>query len=524
MAQGLTSLEVLQLHAPHGDTLWSLLASRAAGRGAHPLIEFEGDVITYAQALERAGAFVAWFAARGVRGGDRVALMCHNHPCVALIWFALARLGAIMVPINPEFGPTEAGYILGHAEVAGVVCDPGAVDTVRAATAGMRAEPWIVLRDAMTTDATLSDRSASADSADATCLLIYTSGTTGFPKGVMHAQRSMVMGGEAFVERILAQPDERILCVLPMFHMNALVYSLCGTIAAGATMILVARFSAGSFWQTVAASRATEVNTIAALSNILIARPRAEFVPGHTLRKIYGAPFPAAAIEVFNREFGVPTVLEGYGMSEIPGVLNNPVEPGPRPGSMGVLARHPDHSRPFSQVRIIDDAGNEVAAGVTGEITVRTPIIMQGYWRDPEQTRAAFRDGWFLTGDLGCRDADGYYWFVARKKDIIRRRGENISGAELDRVIGEHPGVAEAAALAVPAPLGEDDILVAVVRRPGAQVSAPEVADWCRSRLAAHKVPRYVAFVDDLPHTPTHRVAKHRMRAAELQAAAVDLG
>lgn len=155
---------------------------------------------------------------------------------------------------------------------------------------------------------------------------------------------------------------------------------------------------------------------------------------------------------------------------------------------------------------------------------VRTPIVMQGYFRDPVQTAAAFRDGWFLTGDLGYRDADGYFWFVARKKDIIRRRGENISGAELDRVIGEHPQVQEAAAIPVPSELGEDEILVAIIARPNASVSAQQIADWCRERLAPLKVPRYIAFVSSLPHTSTHRVEKFKLRKdKELRARAVDL-
>ena len=364
----LSSLEVLRRHPQHGYTLCSLLASRAQTRARHPLIEFEGTTLTYGAALAAVAALAAWLAGRGVRAGDRIALMCQNHPRVALMWFALARLGAIMVPINPEFGAAEAGYIFGNAEVSGVVCDPAALATARAASADMPQRPWLVLSGAGNPDEdaagipVLDDELAcpaasvvvAADAPDATCLLIYTSGTTGFPKGVMHAQKSAVMGGEAFVERIAAQPEERLLCVMPMFHMNALVYSLCGSIAAGATLILSPRFSAATFWQTVAASRATEVNTIAAISNILIARPRSEFVPGHSLRKMSGAPYSPAMIEVFNREFGVPTVVESYGMSEIPGVLNNPVDPGPRPGSMGLLARHPDPDLPFSQVRIVD--------------------------------------------------------------------------------------------------------------------------------------------------------------------------
>jgi crotonobetaine/carnitine-CoA ligase len=149
---------------------------------------------------------------------------------------------------------------------------------------------------------------------------------------------------------------------------------------------------------------------------------------------------------------------------------------------------------------------------------------MKGYFRDEAQTRASFRDGWFHTGDLGHRDAEGYYWFFARKKDIIRKRGENISGAEIDRVVSEHPDVLEAAAIPVPSDLGEDEILVAVVARPGTALSAEAIAQWCRERLAAVKVPRYVALVESLPHTPTHRVAKFKLREnTTLLARAVDL-
>jgi carnitine-CoA ligase len=155
---------------------------------------------------------------------------------------------------------------------------------------------------------------------------------------------------------------------------------------------------------------------------------------------------------------------------------------------------------------------------------VKTPIVMQGYFRDPEQTAAAFHDGWFLTGDLVRRDADGFYFYVSRKKDIIRRRGENIAGAELDRVIGQHPGVLEVATIAVPSELGEDEILVAAVRRPGVDVKEADIAQWCRERLAPQKVPRFVCFVEQLPHTPTHKIAKETLRKDQsLMANAVDL-
>jgi crotonobetaine/carnitine-CoA ligase len=211
-------------------------------------------------------------------------------------------------------------------------------------------------------------------------------------------------------------------------------------------------------------------------------------------------------------------------MTEIPGVTSTPFEETEKWAGVGPIARHPDPARPWAEARVVDEEGHEVDVNEVGEFVVKTPIIMQGYFRDPEQTRAAFRDGWFLTGDLVRRDEDDCFHFVSRKKDVIRRRGENIAGAELDRVIGSHPAVHEAAAVPVPSELGEDEILVAVVSKAGQTVSAEEVAQWCRERLAPMKVPRYVLFTDALPHTPTHKVQKTALREDRtLKERAIDL-
>jgi crotonobetaine/carnitine-CoA ligase len=529
-----TPLEVLSLYPTHGYTLPSLLGSRAATNPEREFIVYQGVACTYAEAMDRVERTAAMLAARGVRAGDRIGVMSLNHPSTVLLLLALSRLGATMAPVNPDYGVDEARYVLTHAQVSGVLCAPSALATVETACADMHPVPWLMLNAPGDGDLPVFDDEVArshdappveAGSPHATCVFIYTSGTTGFPKGVMHSQRNIALAGEGFVERMYLQPEDRLLCILPMFHVNAICYSLGGTLAAGATLILEPRFSASRFWQVVRDSRATEVNTIAAVMNILMRRPRSEYVPGHQLQKLYGGPFSEEAYRVFHEEFHLPTLIEGYGMSEVPGALNNPF-PGPhRIGSMGKPSRHPDHAMAFSELKVVDDAGRDVADGEVGELVVRTPIVMQGYYREPAMTAAAFRDGWFLTGDLARRDADGYFWFVARKKDIIRKRGENISGAELDRVIGSHPDVMEAAAIPVPSELGEDDILVVVVTKPGAHLVARDIADWCRARLAPIKVPRYVAFSDALPHTPTHRVAKFKLREDEtLRARATDLG
>ncbi len=534
----LSPLEVLRLYPQHDGTLASMLLTRVGVAGARECIHFCGRSWSYSEVQRDVGRTAAMLAQHGVAPQARIAVMSHNHPSTVVVLFALASLGAIMVPINPEFTAAEAGYVLEHAQVSGVVASPAALETVRTACAALSAAPWLMLNDTgdsphpqpdapLLSDVVQAARAPAPpplNDPQATCVLIYTSGTTGFPKGVMHSQRSLLTAGEGFVERMHLQPQDRLLCILPMFHINAIFYSLAGAMAAGAALILEPRFSASRFWHIVKETGATEVNTMAAAATMLTRRPRSEFVPGHRLQKMYGAPFDEETYRIFQQEFAVPTLIEGYGMSEIPGALSNPFDGPHKVRCMGRPSRHPDPAIQLADLRIVGDDGNCLPVGEVGELVVRTPMVMQGYFRDPEQTRAAFRNGWFLTGDLATVDADNYFWFVARKKDIIRKRGENISGAELDRVIASHPAVLEAAAIPVASELGEDDIFVAVVLRPGMTLQHADIAHWCRERLSANKVPRYVAFVDALPHTPTHRVAKFKLREdASARALAVDL-
>ncbi|MEO7404962.1 MAG: AMP-binding protein [Burkholderiales bacterium] len=526
-------LEVLRQSPAHDYTLLSALETRAQSHPDKVLIEFQDERITFAQTLARVHEAMALLADRGVKAGDRVAVMSLNHPSTAVLFIALAALGATMVGVNPDFGDKEALYVLEHSQAQGIVCAPTALVTVRAVFDRLPMQPWVMTNAPnalgvpvfLGRDATaIGTTPAAVGRANDVCIFIYTSGTTGFPKGVMHSQRSVLLAGEGFIRRMHVQPEERILCLLPMFHVNAIFYSLSGSIVAGATLLLEERFSASNFWTNVAARGATEVNTIAAVMNILMRRPRTEFVPGHSLTKIYGAPYSDEIYRVFEGEFGVPHVIEGYGMSEIPGAMNNPFDGERRKGSMGKPSLHPDPTVTLAEVKIVDDDGVEAPIGTIGEITVKTPSIMKGYYRDPEATKAAFRGDWFLTGDLGRKDADGYFWFIARKKDIIRRRGENIAGAEIDRIAGDHPDVVEAAAIGVPAELGEEEVLLAVVLKPSSSATERDIADWCRARLAAFKVPRYVVLMSELPHTPTHRVAKFQLRSdATLLSRAVDL-
>ncbi|MGA0033481.1 MAG: class I adenylate-forming enzyme family protein [Burkholderiales bacterium] len=524
-------LEVLRLHPEHDYTLNGALASRTQRDPQRPFMIYRDRSWSWQAFSQQVDAVARVLAARGINKGDRFGVMARNCDGHVVLLFALSRLGAIMVPVNPEFGVEEAKYVLHHAEVSAVAVTTDTLDVAQKAAAGLKTPAWFVMLDTAAADAPLLDDLAKTApqaklpgdvTGDATCLIVYTSGTTGFPKGAMHSQKSFVTGGEAFVQRVYLQDDDRVMIVLPLFHINAMFYSVAGTLAAGACMIIVPKFSASTFWETAVETGATEVNIIEAIGSILRARPRSEFRPDHKITKVYGVR--ASMDETFKNDFNIPHRIGGYGMTEIPGVTCNPFEGPQKLGSMGPGGRHPDLARPWAQCRVVDDEGRDVPDGEPGELWVKTPIIMQGYFRDPEQTANTFHEGWFKTGDLVKRDSDGYYFFISRKRDIIRRRGENIAAAELDRVVGEHPAVAEAGTIAVPSELGEDEIFVVCAVKPGEQVTAQEIAEWCRARLAPQKVPRFVAFVDELPHTPTHKIAKAVLRAdAALRARATDL-
>jgi crotonobetaine/carnitine-CoA ligase len=526
-----TPLEVLELYRDHDYTLRDEVESRAARDPNRPLIWFDGKEQSWAEVQQRAADAAAAFAAKGVKRGDRIAIMARNSPDHIITLLALGRIGAILVPINPDFGVAETTFVVNHAGVSGAIVSAETIETVRQASAEMSPKPWLVALDKADDAQTFADFVASGEGkappdtgeADDPVIIIFTSGSTGFPKAVLHSQRNFITAGEAFIARVALQETDRLMIVLPMYHINAMFYQVAGTLAAGASMAIVPRFSASKFWETAVESNSTEINFIEAVGAILKERPRSEYRPEHKVRTIYGVrPW---LVEIFNREFNVPVCVGGYGMSEIPGVISTPLDRPNAPGSMGQLCVHPDPSRRWAKCRIVDDNGNDLGDGEIGELWVDTPIVMKGYFRDPEQTAAAFEGPWFKTGDLVRRDKDGFYTFVSRKKDIIRRRGENISGVELDRIIGEHPGVLQVAAIAVPAALGEDDILVAVVRREGAKLGASDIADWAAERLAPMKVPRYVAFLDALPLTPTMKINKNALRQDKgLVGRSVDLG
>ena len=514
-------LEVVERFGNHDGSVAHFFEQRVRSLGDQSMVEFNDEILTWKECSNQVNHALGWLQRMKINEGDRIGLMSYNHPSTIPLLIACSRLGAIVVPCNPDFQSNEAAYIFEHAQVKGVICSGEVSAKVQEAIERIQPLPWVCANDQNLEafnklqdewKASLPDFTTYKGHADSTCLIIYTSGTTGFPKGVMHSQRSFLLTGESFVQRMYLQPDERVLCVLPLFHINALMYSLCGAMACGGVLILVKKFSASQFWITAAQTRATEVNVIMSAAAILARRPASEFTPTHCIRKMFLAPLNQDLLDTFHNKFGVPTLIECYGMTEIPGVLSNPFLGPHKIGSMGRISPHPSPKLNRPQVIILDDNHEPLGKGQVGELAVKTPTIMQGYYNDPIQTELSFSNGWFLTGDLAWQDDDDFFFFFTRKKDIIRRKGENLSGAEIDSAIASHPKVLECAALGVPSDLGDEEVMIAVVKKAGEDLTCEEIMAHARHTLSPLKRPRYVVLVPELPHTGSMKIAKFKLK------------
>ena len=498
-------------------------------------VEMAGEKVTYRQLQIKVGETASLFHALGVAPGDRVGLFMPNCLEYLYSWFGLSSMGAISVPINTAYKRDETAYILNDAEAVGLVAHTTLASVAQEASAlapsvryklivaeGPPSDPLFARGEEVTIDGWTDFANAlsgaeplaspMAVSPDAVSMLVYTSGTTGNPKGVMVSHQMYVAAGQGFAHWTEATPDDRFFTCLPYFHANVQYYSTMGSLAAGATLVVVDRFSASRFWDQVRAANATVVNFIGMMMPVLSKQPETSQDQDNQVRLFYGSPaFPPEFLEAFQERFGTDIIV-GFGMTETCYGTIEGIGDRRRPSSSGSARLHPD-PRFENQVRISDsDSGEPVPTGTVGEITITNPAVMSGYWRNEEQTRQSLRDGWLYTGDLGWIDEDGFLYFVDRKKDIIRRRGENISSQEVEDVIKRHPAVMDCAVIAVPSELGEDEVKAYVARRPESELEPAEVVYWCAEHLAYFKVPRYLELRDELPRTPSMRVRKDLLR------------
>ena len=501
---------------PAERTLPLMLSRRARAFGERALFRANEATWTFARAIAIAGGMAARLREAGLAPGDRVALLCGNGPAMMQIYLGCAWGGFVAVPINTASRGAQLEHILANcgARLAVVDADylPALVATHECGAPLERL--WIVGEPRVE----IPSRYAAAALPEPgepipphssrpgdTVAILYTSGTTGPSKGVCCPQAQYFWWAAHTAALLGLGEGETLLTTLPLFHTNAL-NSFYQAILTGSTLVAERRFSVSDFLPSLVRHGATATYLLGAMVPMLLSRPPSDDERRHGVRVALAPGVPARYHEAFTSRFGID-IVDGYGSTETNFVIGDP--PGDqRPGTMGRV-------RPGFHVAVVDGEDNPVAEGEPGELLVR-PVepfsVATGYFAMPDKTVEAWRNLWFHTGDRVARDPDGRFRFLDRMKDAIRRRGENISSFEVEQVLVGHPAIANAAVFPVSSELAEDEVMAAIVLKPGASLTPVELLDYCSPRLPYFAVPRFLDFVEDLPRTENGKVRKFQLR------------
>jgi long-chain acyl-CoA synthetase len=475
----------------------------AADSRAWTYREFDADVNRAANLL----------AARGVGRGDVVSLLLPNGPAYVVAYFACFKLGALAGPVNSLLKPDEIAYVVGNSEARTLLYAAEFRDGIEAARAGLPLLENLIEFDDVSAARDFDDqpgeswgeRSLAPDDLG---VIIYTSGTTGKPKGCLLTHGNLIANARQIARWLNFTERDRLLTVMPLFHMNAVTVTTASALYAGGSTVVAPRFSASRFWEIVSRHGVTSFGSVATMLSMLLAKYPSGVPAGLDTGQLRfamcgSAPVPAEVIRRFEETFRC-LVVEGYGLSESTCRSTfNPPDARRRPGSCGLPIGN--------EMRVVDEEDAEVADGAAGEIVMRGENVFRGYFKNDEATRHAFRGGWFHTGDIGRRDADGFYFIADRKSDMIIRGGENIYPREIDELLYTHPAVAAAATVGVPDELYGEEVAAFVTLREGASATEAELIEFCRSRLADFKCPKSVRFLAELPKGPTGKVLKREL-------------
>ncbi len=475
------------------------------------------EQVTYAQMRGLAECTAAGLHQLGVRQGDTVVVWLPNSVDCLRVWFGINWLGATYVPINTAYkgGLLEhvldnagAEIIVAHAGLAGRLAEVDTANLKKVVIFG--GEPTVIgdldVHPASVLDSRSSEIPPLARPIEPWDIqsIIYTSGTTGPSKGVMssYAHLHAMSGPEGFY---MLTADDRYMCNLPLFHVGGTI-PVMGMLSRGGSISLVASFSTEEFWPKIRETATTAVLLLGVMTNFITKRPASAEDRNHPLKKVIIVPLSEDAPS-FAKRFGVD-VYTLYNMTEISTPLVSELNP-TKIGSCG-------QARAGVELRLVDENDCEVAVGSIGELIVRSDApwtLNSGYFKNPEATAAAWRNGWFHTGDAFREDAEGTFYFVDRMKDAIRRRGENISSFEVEAEIAAHPAIAEVAVIPVPSEIAEEEVMCVVALIPGHSFDPKDLLKFLEPRLAHFMLPRYVRIVDALPKTPTQKIQKHLLRA-----------
>lgn len=507
------------------DTVIAALERAVSKHPNRVLLDFSGEFHTYGDVDRQSTRLAHALAALGVQPGHTVVTMLDNNVDAVLCWFAINKLCAVSVPINTALKGEFLRHQIADAGAALVVCEAAYVERIAAVSDGLPDVKLVLTRGEPGDGrcgtlplASLNGHRGHDDSAferkpnpwELACL-IYTSGTTGPSKGCMISYNYMCNLARLQLRAGPANEHDVTITPLPLFHMNAMCVGVLASILVGARVAFVPRFSVSNFWPEVERSGATIASILGSMGAMLANAPDTEAGQRckgqiHTVR---GNPFTEEVKAIWRERFGAKQVGgNGYGLTEAAVITSLAGGEYAAPGSSGT--RIPDFD-----VRIVDDLDREVPAGTSGEIVVRPlrpDIMFMGYWRRPEDTLKIMRNLWLHTGDIGKFDEQGFFYFVDRKKDYLRRRGENISSFEMEAAFARHPALAEVAVHAVPSDKGEDDVKVTAMLRPDMTLSPEDLFRWAIDAVPYYALPRYIEFRDNLPKNPQGRVLKYELR------------
>jgi long-chain acyl-CoA synthetase len=497
--------------------LSSLLERTAAEHPGRVALRMDDLVLSYAQLHEAAARMSALLASLGVEAGDRVGLMLPNVPAFPIAFYGALAAGAIVVPMNPLLKSREVSYYLSDSGAKAIIAWHAAAGEAAKGAADTGAQ--LIAAETPDLSGLLDEvspapgSSGRGDRDDA--VILYTSGTTGRPKGAELTHAGLVRNATLTARTLLeSNQNDVIMGCLPLFHVFGLTCGLNASVATAGTLTLLPRFDPGQALDIIQRDGVTVFEGVPTMYAAMLHHPDdqgSDPAKAATLRVCVsgGAALPVEILRGFEEKFGC-VILEGYGLSETSPVASfNHPDRVRKPGSIGTPVEG-------VEMRLVNDDGNAVPDGEIGEIAIRGHNVMKGYWNKPEATAEAMTaDGWFRTGDLARVDADGYYFIVDRKKDLIIRGGYNVYPREIEEVLHEHPAVAEVAVIGIPDDALGEEIGAAVALKPGASATTDELRAFARDRVAAYKYPRHVWLVDTLPKGPTGKILRREVHTPE---------
>ena len=497
------------------NSIGEALQDAASGTPEKAFLVFNKQQVTYADVLDTVHRVASGLLSLGVKKGDKVAMLLPNRVEFPCAWLAANTIGAVMVPVNARFVDEEIRYVLNHSEASVLVTSDNHLETVQRLKADLpRLHTLINVDDhRVSGDVAFSALLASpaelptvdiAPNDDA--VILYTSGTTGTPKGCLATQEYFLNLGDIQGQLFQLTSQDRVFTAQPFYYMDP-QWNTIMVILYNATLVVAERFSTSQFWDQVRDNKITCFYCIGSMTSFLYNTPPSKLDRQHNLRMVQTSGIPPSIHRAWEERFGVP-VHEIYASTETTADIAVTSDMDRKVGTACI-----GRPVPYREVRIVDDDDIDVTRGEVGEIILkRGRGMMKGYYKDPESTERAFRGGWFHSGDLGYQDEDGDYHFVGRKKDIIRRGGENISAASVEQVLLGHSQILDAAVIPVPDPIRGEEVKAYVVLKPGEVLTAQQIFEYCEQNMAAFKVPRYLEFRESLPKTPSERVQKEKLK------------